>query len=301
MLGENNVGMSKFDKPAPNTLFVGCNARIAQIVGANAAIVHNKIAYCIKENQTKGIHLIEGRTWTHLTHKQIADKLQMMTVREVGYAIEKLEQHHLIITGNYNKWGADKTTWYAIDDSILKTFYPAEIMPREPETEMQVPSTNLQVPQTNLQPHNLQNCKSDNGNIPYNTTDKKSPNYSSKENDSFSNYENANVNSTAKPVANDSADANDGVFDKETWRKWKGILPDGRFDAEQATKVKLLLDDYGDDLLKEYIEYVKGFDKNYSLANFIEEVDKQLSMSRDDARRNGKKFGRFDYSHFRRW
>lgn len=288
----------KFAKPASNDLFVSCNVRLAQVVGPNAAIVHEKIAYCINENRRNGRHLIDGRTWTHLTHKQLAEKLQMMTAREVGYAIEKLVEHHLVITGNYNTWGADRTTWYTIDDAIMTTFYASYFAPKMTETNLQNGLTNLQIGQTKLQNERLQNCKSDNSIIPQYNTNSTQPNYSTKQEDDFlmtsDDDENGDesVSSTASPVANDGDDPQVGVFDRPTWRKWKKILPDGKFDSDRAEQLKELLDRFGEDKVKEFINYVKGYVNGVSLATFLEKVREQLIMSYYEEKRKNNPFVR---------
>src|SRR5690606_14508938 len=46
------------------------------------------------------------------------------TSRQIQYAIKNLESKKILITGNYNKLGIDRTKWYSIDYNVLSEFCP---------------------------------------------------------------------------------------------------------------------------------------------------------------------------------
>lgn len=100
------------------------STRIAKKVGANAAIVHAKIAYYVIKNKEENRNLYEGRFWTYLTYEDISRYVGFLSPKAVRTAIDKLRKANLITTGHFNQLAADHTNWYTIDEKILKQGYP---------------------------------------------------------------------------------------------------------------------------------------------------------------------------------
>lgn len=100
------------------------STRIAKKVGANAAIVHARIAYYINENKKKKHNFFEGHYWTYLSYEDISYHLGFLSPKAVRTAINKLKENNLIIIGHFNAMAADHTNWYTIDERIFNQAYP---------------------------------------------------------------------------------------------------------------------------------------------------------------------------------
>lgn len=96
---------------------------VANKAGVNAAIVHAKIAFFVKENIKANRNLVNGQHWTYTTYQELHQTLPFLSVKQIRLAVQKLKDEKLIITDNHNTWKTDKTTWYTIDNEILKMIY----------------------------------------------------------------------------------------------------------------------------------------------------------------------------------
>ena len=99
------------------------DTEIAKLVGVNAAIVLNNIFFWTEKNRANEENMHDGRAWTYNSKKAFVKLFPYLTERQIDYAISKLKEAGMIITGNFNKNPYDKTLWYAITDygySILQ-------------------------------------------------------------------------------------------------------------------------------------------------------------------------------------
>lgn len=86
---------------------------LAKAFGLNEAIVLQQLNYWLNGKSAK---LINGRKWIYNSYKQWqTDNFPFWSLATVRRAIENCEKKGLIITGNFNKAGFDKTKWYSID------------------------------------------------------------------------------------------------------------------------------------------------------------------------------------------
>lgn len=86
---------------------------LAKAFGLNEAIVLQQLNYWLNGKSAK---LINGRKWIYNSYKQWQkDNFPFWSLATVRRAIENCEKKGLIITGNFNKAGFDKTKWYSID------------------------------------------------------------------------------------------------------------------------------------------------------------------------------------------
>ncbi len=74
-----------------------------------AILVHH-FQYWIRHNQSLNRNFKDGRTWTYQTRKEMAAYFPEDQVRRYS---DELVEKGILIKGNYNKSGFDKTTWYA--------------------------------------------------------------------------------------------------------------------------------------------------------------------------------------------
>lgn len=87
---------------------------IAKRYGIPAAVLLKNIHFWIEKNRANEQNFYDGYYWTYNSKKAFAELFPYMTSRQIDYALQKLIDDGLIITGNYNKVAYDRTLWYAI-------------------------------------------------------------------------------------------------------------------------------------------------------------------------------------------
>lgn len=87
---------------------------IAKAYGVPAAVLLKHLHYWIEKNRANEKNFYDGNYWTYNSKKAFAELFPYMTARQIDYALQKLIDDGLIITGNYNKVAYDRTLWYAI-------------------------------------------------------------------------------------------------------------------------------------------------------------------------------------------
>lgn len=87
---------------------------IAKRYGIQPAILLKNIYFWIEKNKANDKNFYDGYWWTYNSKKAFAELFPYMTARQIEYALQKLIEDDLIITGNYNKVAYDRTLWYAI-------------------------------------------------------------------------------------------------------------------------------------------------------------------------------------------
>lgn len=87
---------------------------VAQLVGTNAALILENIAYWCEHNAANNANLHDGHYWTYNSTKAFGELFPYMTVNVIRTALKKLKDNKLILTGNFNKSAYDRTTWYTL-------------------------------------------------------------------------------------------------------------------------------------------------------------------------------------------
>lgn len=87
---------------------------IAQMVGINAAVIHENISHWVRHNEANEMHFNDGKYWTYNSLKAFTELFPYLSKDQIRGAIKKLVDAGLIERGNYNKKGYDKTTWYTV-------------------------------------------------------------------------------------------------------------------------------------------------------------------------------------------
>lgn len=97
--------------------------KLAEAIGLNEAIALQQIHYWLvenKENERQKSHFRDGRWWTYNTaagwKKNNFPFWSESTIRRTFKALREMG---LVLTGNYNRAGYDKTLWYTIDYEAL--------------------------------------------------------------------------------------------------------------------------------------------------------------------------------------
>lgn len=87
--------------------------KLAAILGgSDRAIILQQLHYWLN----KSGKTIDGRRWIYNTMDEWHDQFYWIkSIRTINNHFKKLEEMGLVITGNYNKKGFDRTKWYTID------------------------------------------------------------------------------------------------------------------------------------------------------------------------------------------
>lgn len=87
---------------------------IAKEYGIQPAIILNHLYFWITKNKVNNTNFYNENYWTYNSKKAFSELFPYMTERQIDYALRKLIDCGLVITGNYNKSSYDRTLWYAI-------------------------------------------------------------------------------------------------------------------------------------------------------------------------------------------
>lgn len=85
----------------------------AQKYGVEAAIIINHFIFWIEKNKANGKHCHEGRTWTYNSTRAFALLFPYWSEQKIKRILLGLEEKGVLVTGNFNKSGIDRTKWYA--------------------------------------------------------------------------------------------------------------------------------------------------------------------------------------------
>lgn len=90
------------------------NTDIATKYGIAAATILNHLCFWIKKNEANGDNFHDGLYWTYCSRDGFEKLFPYLSARQIDYAIKKLIDGGIVITGNFNKSTYDRTLWYAI-------------------------------------------------------------------------------------------------------------------------------------------------------------------------------------------
>lgn len=107
---------------------------VAQLVGANAALILENIAYWCEHNAANNANLHDGHYWTYNSTKAFGELFPYMTINVIRASLKKLKDNGLILTGNYNKSAYDRTMWYTLTEKA-ETMLDVNVHSDEPNQE----------------------------------------------------------------------------------------------------------------------------------------------------------------------
>lgn len=90
------------------------NIEIATKYGIAAATILNHLHFWIKKNEANGDNFHDGLYWTYCSREGFEKLFPYLSARQIDYAVKKLVDGGIVITGNFNKSTYDRTLWYAI-------------------------------------------------------------------------------------------------------------------------------------------------------------------------------------------
>lgn len=103
------------------------NPGLATLIGLNEAIVLQQVHYWIEiEKKTKDQEVIRkhfhgDKWWIYNTFEQWQEQFPFWSVPTIKRSVKKLKDMGLLISGNFNRHGYDRTSWYTIDYEALES------------------------------------------------------------------------------------------------------------------------------------------------------------------------------------
>jgi len=96
------------------------DTEIAMQVGVNAATIYQNFCFWLDKNRANEKHFYEKTYWTYNSVRALSELHPYLTPSQVRTAMDKLIEHELLIKGNFNKKGYDRTLWYSAPLHLLK-------------------------------------------------------------------------------------------------------------------------------------------------------------------------------------
>lgn len=91
--------------------------KLAEEIGLNEAIFLQQLHYWLNGKSSK---FIDGKKWIYNTFENWQEQFPFWSVSTVKRTVNALSQRNLILKGNYNRAGFDKTVWYSINYEEVK-------------------------------------------------------------------------------------------------------------------------------------------------------------------------------------
>lgn len=92
---------------------------LATIIGLNESIVLQQVHYWLKIKEKNQQDYIDGHYWVYNSYKQWQAQFPFWHRNTIQRTFSSLEKKGILISGNYNQAGFDKTKWYSIDYHAL--------------------------------------------------------------------------------------------------------------------------------------------------------------------------------------
>ncbi len=89
---------------------------IAKEYGIESAIILQNLSFWVEKNKANNVHFHDGAYWTYNSIKAFNELFPYMSESTIRRTLKNLEGKGIIKTGNYNRVGYDRTTWYAITE-----------------------------------------------------------------------------------------------------------------------------------------------------------------------------------------
>lgn len=93
-----------------------CLPSLAVKIGLNEALFIQQLHYWVDRSK----NIIDGRQWVYNTMADWSKQFPFWSQKTLSRTISNLEKQKLVISGNYNQKGYDRTKWYTIDYVALE-------------------------------------------------------------------------------------------------------------------------------------------------------------------------------------
>jgi hypothetical protein len=122
------------------------NTDYATKYGIEESIVINNLQFWINKNKANNKHFYDGRTWTYNSYKAFSELFPYWNEHKIKRILDSLIDQDVLVKGNYNKSGYDRTCWYAFKDqqSFLHNckIHIAELQNGSNESSTPIPYSN---------------------------------------------------------------------------------------------------------------------------------------------------------------
>lgn len=95
---------------------------IAQKYGVSEAIFLHNLYFWIAKNEANGRHYYDGKNWTYNSTKAMTTLFPFWSTDQINRLVKKMESNGLVLIGNFNQAGFDRTRWFALSDEIMELF-----------------------------------------------------------------------------------------------------------------------------------------------------------------------------------
>ena len=92
------------------------DVELAKRYGVDEAIMIKSFQYWIRLNKANNSNYYDGHDWTYNTIKALSELFPFWSEKQVRAILQNLLNLKILIKGNYNKLGFDRTIWYAFDN-----------------------------------------------------------------------------------------------------------------------------------------------------------------------------------------
>jgi hypothetical protein len=92
------------------------DVELAKRYGVDEAIMIKSFQYWIRLNKANNSNYYDGHYWTYNTIKALSELFPFWSEKQVRAILQNLLNLKILIKGNYNKLGFDRTIWYAFDN-----------------------------------------------------------------------------------------------------------------------------------------------------------------------------------------
>jgi hypothetical protein len=98
------------------------NVDIAQMYGVEESIFIHNLYFWILKNEANGRHWYEGRYWTYNSTAAFSELFPFWTTSQMRRIISNCVAKGAVIKGNFNKSNYDRTTWYALSETVTSIY-----------------------------------------------------------------------------------------------------------------------------------------------------------------------------------
>ena len=98
------------------------NVDIAQMYGVEESIFIHNLYFWILKNEANGRHWYEGRHWTYNSMAAFSELFPFWTPSQMRRIISNCVAKGAVIKANFNKSNYDRTTWYALSETVTSIY-----------------------------------------------------------------------------------------------------------------------------------------------------------------------------------
>ena len=123
------------------------NLKAATLFGVEEAVLLHNIFFWIEKNKANKRHFYDNNYWTYNSLDAFAKLFPYWSKRQIERIINSLIKKGALVKGNYNTSSYDRTSWYAITETVKTIYTNGEMEETKPlngntESVTTIPYTN---------------------------------------------------------------------------------------------------------------------------------------------------------------